>query len=103
MNEEEPTTGTPFKIKCEILAEIFVDYKDDEDFKDLISYGDLGFPLAYCISNGIVKKTKKAKAMIEEVFDLTISSFGLEDEGFTDLEDLELSIELYGYSGDEDE
>jgi hypothetical protein len=103
MDIEETNTETPFKIKCEILAEMFVSDKDDEDLQDLFAYGDLGFPLAYCIANGIVKKTKKAKKLIEEVFDLTISSFGLEDEGFTDYEDLMLSIELYGYSGDEDE
>jgi hypothetical protein len=82
---------TPYKIKCEILAELWMDYRDDKNFADLFRYGDLAFPLAYAITNDVVKSTKKAKGFIVEVFDLMVSSFGLEDTGFEDLDDVFLA------------
>ena len=85
---------TPYKVKCEILAEAWMEYRDDEDFADLFKYGDLAFPLAYSITNGIVKSTKKAESFVVEVFDLMISSFGLEDTGFEDLDDIFLVGDL---------
>jgi hypothetical protein len=85
---------TPYKVKCEILAEVWMDYRDDENFADLFSYGDLAFPLAYAVSNDIIKSTKEAKKFIVEVFDLMVSSFGLEDTGFEDLDDIFLAGDM---------
>ena len=101
MDDNEETT---FENKCSILAELWMNERDDEDLKDLFSYGDLGFPLAYAIENGIVEETDKARSFIEEVFDLLISSYGLEDEGFEDYDDIIFAtgIEMDEYE-DEDE
>jgi hypothetical protein len=97
MDDNEETT---FENKCGILAELWIAERDDINLKDLFDYGDLGFPLAYCIANGIVEETDKARSFVEETFDLLISSYGLEDEGFEDYEDI---IFATGIEMDEDE
>lgn len=65
-----------------------MDYRDDENFQDFISYCDLGLPLAYAISNEIVKITPQSERFIVEGFDLLVSSMGLEDTGFETLDDI---------------
>ena len=44
------TESTPFSDKCNVLAELWMDYREEEGFKEIMSYGDLGFPLAFAIS-----------------------------------------------------
>lgn len=79
---------TKFKAKCDILADFWVAYKGDEDFENFISYNDLGLPLAYSISTGIVEKTDKAKNFVNETFDVLLESLGLDDEGYISLDEL---------------
>ena len=77
---------TKFKNKCQILAEIWLDYQDDAEFSDFIEYNDLGLPLAYAISTGIVEKSDGAKNFINETFELLLAGLEIEDTGFEDLE-----------------
>ncbi len=85
MNENETT----YENKCNILSEIWLGYRQDEQFQDFVEYNDLGLPLAYAISNRIVPSSDKAKAFINETFDLLIAGLGLEeDAGFETLEDM---------------
>jgi hypothetical protein len=74
--------------KCEILAEIWVDYKNNEDFEDFVSYNDLGLPLAYAIAYGIVETSDLAQKYIGETFDVLLGIYGLKDSGFESLEDI---------------
>jgi hypothetical protein len=80
---------TKFKNKCAILADIWLNYRDDQEFADFIEYNDLGLPLAYAIESGIVEKTERAKSFIEETFELLLAGLGIEeDTGFEDLEEV---------------
>lgn len=79
---------TKFKNKCDILAELWVNYKNDEEFEEFITYNDLGLPLAYAISTNIVEKTDRAKLFINETFEVLLSGLGVEDEGFETLDDI---------------
>ena len=90
---------TKFKAKCSILAEIWIDYRDDEEFKDFIEYNDLGMPLAYAISTGIVEKTEQAKKFINETFDLLLAGLDVEDTGFTEVSQI-LEVEINGSEED---
>ena len=90
---------TKFKAKCAILSEIFLDYKDDEEFADFIEYNDLGLPLAYAISCGIVEKTDSAKLFVEETFDLLLAVLDVEDTGFANLTEV---LEAEGNGPEED-
>ena len=79
---------TDLNIQCEILAEIWMDYRDDEGFSDFIEYNDLGLPLAYAVANGIVEKNPNVERYIEETFIVLLAALEVKDKGFENLNDL---------------
>jgi len=81
--------ATKFKHKCNILADIWLNYRNDEELDDFIEYNDLGLPLAYAIAEGIVESTPLAKTFVEETFDLLLSGLDMEeDTGFKNLDEI---------------
>lgn len=76
---------TTLDNKLSILSELWLDYRDDEEFTDFIEYNDLGLPLAYAISNDIVSISSSAEKFIGETFDLLLAALDLEDTGYEDL------------------
>jgi hypothetical protein len=83
------TSRTSFEIRAAILAELFVKHKKDPTFSEFREYADLGLPLAYTVSNGIVPSTEKAQKYIEDAFEGLLEILEIpEDEGFKDLDDL---------------
>jgi len=82
------STATPFSKRCEILADLWVAYKGDEEMADFISYNDLGLPLAYAINTDIVPSTVKAEMFINETWELLLAGLELDDEGFESIEDI---------------
>jgi len=82
-------TPTSAENKVIILSELWLNYRYDEQFTDFVEYNDLGLPLAYAISEGIVASTDVAEGFISETFDLLISGMGIEgDTGFESMDDL---------------
>lgn len=79
---------TPTETRAEILAELWLNYRDDEEFQDFVQYNDLGLPLAYLVTANIVKTTEMANKFIDETFELLITSLGVEDAGFDSLDDI---------------
>lgn len=79
---------TPQNTRAEILADLWLNYRDDEEFKDFIAYNDLGLPLAYMITTNIVQSTAVADNFINETFDLLLAAMETEDAGFDSLDDL---------------
>ena len=83
---------TEYQDKCNILSELWLEYKTDDNLSDFFNYNDLGLPLAYAISSGIVKSTDKAEKFISETFDILLATMAIEeDEGFVSLEDIFLA------------
>ena len=79
---------TSFESKAIILSDLWLNYRNDEEFQDFITYNDLGLPLAYAISEGIIKSTELAENFVNEAFDLLLSGVGIEDTGFESLPDI---------------
>lgn len=80
---------TSYTDKTNILADLWMNYRDDEEFQDFVEYNDLGLPLAYAIANGIVETNAIAEKFVEETFDLLLSGLGIEDsDGFNNLDDI---------------
>lgn len=73
---------TDFSIKCEILADVWMDYRDEEGFKEIFDFADLGFPLAYLIDNSIVEATESAMGLIDDTFTILLNTLNVEDTGF---------------------
>jgi hypothetical protein len=82
---------TTSENKAGILSELWLGYRNDQNFEDFFSYNDLGLPLAYLISSGIVNGTDKSNRFIDETFALLLASLEVEDEGFDNLDDIFIS------------
>jgi hypothetical protein len=80
---------TTFFNKANILADLWMDYRDDEDFQDFIEYNDLGLPLAYALANNIIEENELVENFINETFSLLLLGLEIkEDTGFEVLEDV---------------
>jgi hypothetical protein len=84
---------TTFSNQCSILAELWLDYRDDEEFQDFVEYNDLGLPLAYSFANGIVEQSPMGENFVTEAFNLLLAGLEVEDVGFETLQDI-LGIDL---------
>ena len=80
--------GNTFENKITILAELWMNYRDDEDLQDFVEYNDLGLPLAYFLMNEIVLPTEQSELYINETYDLFIASLQVEDTEWTSLDEL---------------
>jgi len=79
---------TNFLNKTSILAELWMNYRDDEGLQDFVEYNDLGLPLAYFLYNELVLPTKQAEIYIEETFNLLVAALGVEDDDFESLDEM---------------
>lgn len=80
--------NTPLSDRCDILAELWMQYKHNPEFLDFISYNDLGLPLAYAVSHGIVEINDQLEMFINETWSLLLDALSIEDTGFETLEDV---------------
>lgn len=74
--------------KITILAELWMNYRDDEELQDFIEYNDLGLPLAYFLMNEIVLPTDQAEVYINETYDLFVASLTVEDKEWESLDEI---------------
>ena len=81
-------SGNTFENKITILAELWMNYRDDEDLKDFVEYNDLGLPLAYFLMNEIVLPTSQSELYINETYDLFIASLQVADKEWESLDEL---------------
>ena len=80
---------TSFEDACSILAELWINHREERKFEDFVSYNDLGLPLAFLVDSELVTATEIAKKYIEETWDILLKSLEInEDIGFTCLEDI---------------
>lgn len=74
--------------KAEILADLWMSYRNDQQFSDFIEYNDLGLPLSYAFVNDLIKITQSGEALLNETFELLLEALNVEDTGFVSLDDL---------------
>ena len=83
---ETPTT--PYSNKVEVLADIWMSDRNLEMLEELFTYGDLGFPLAYAIQAKIITSSPLAEEYINELWDLLLNAFEVEDNGLIESREL---------------
>lgn len=88
MSEENQPTG--FESRCSILSDLWMNYRRDEEFRDFVEYNDMGLPLAFMVSEELVSPRDRGLAIINETFELLLSTLEVEDTGFESLDDLML-------------
>jgi hypothetical protein len=71
---------TNFESKCAILADLWINWKNDGALEDFVEYNDLGLPMAYLIHTELVTPNEEAFPYIGETFDLLVESLGLDPD-----------------------
>lgn len=73
--------ATNFSSQCAILADLWMNYRDDEQFEDFCQYNDIGLPLAYFVSAELVKPLALSEQYIGETFNLLCAALQLPLDG----------------------
>lgn len=74
-----------YKTKCDILSDLWENYRDEETFEDFIEYNDLGLPMAYMLREGLVNEvTETGQIYINETFNLFIAALSVLEEEIED-------------------
>jgi hypothetical protein len=80
---------TNFETKCEILSDLWINYKDNEELEDFVEYNDLGLPLAYLIHTELVTVNETGMPYVDETFNLLCKALDLDLDGdYTSLNEL---------------
>lgn len=85
--DSEPT-NTDFSKRCDLLNRFWMEFREEEAFESYFEYNDIGVPLAFAISEGIVKSTDTAEAYINEAYDLLCETLNIEIKTYDSLEDM---------------
>lgn len=80
--------STDFESRALILGQLWINFKDDEEWTDFFEYNDLGLPLAFGFAEGVINHTETLEKYINETWDLFIVGLDIEDTGFERLEDI---------------
>ncbi len=80
--------GNSLENKVTILAELWMNYREDEDLQDFIEYNDLGLPMAYLLMNELVLPTDKSALYIDETYDLLVGALGVPDKNWDSLDEM---------------
>lgn len=73
--------ATDFSNKISILADLWINYRDQDEFLDFVEYNDLGLPLAYLVSTDLAAVTEQGKIYIDETFNLLCAALELDLDG----------------------
>lgn len=71
---------TNFGDKLGILADLWINYKSDDEFADFVEYNDIGLPLAYCIHTELAQPGEQAEMFIDETFNLLCGALGIDPD-----------------------
>jgi hypothetical protein len=73
---------TSFSNKCEILADIWLNHREDPDLQDFIEDNDIGIPLGYILSEKLAEPVAESVKYIEQTFSLLLTKLELDDLGW---------------------
>ena len=79
---------TTFDNKTIILSELWLNYRDDEGFRDFIEYNDLALPFAFAISEGLITSQESMVKFIEDAWEILLSTLNIDDADYSKLDDL---------------
>jgi hypothetical protein len=66
--------------KIAVLADLYLNYRDENQFKEFADYNDIGLPLAHLVQQRLCTMTKEAEIYVDETYDLLISAMGVDPE-----------------------
>ena len=78
----------PSAVKAAILSQFWMEFRDDEALKDFVEFNDMGLPLAFFVSSGIVQESPMAEEYISETFNLFLIALEINEDEIEGLENL---------------
>ena len=73
--------------KAGVLGQLWINFREDEQFSKFIEYNDIGLPMAYFVAEGLVNGlTPLGEQYINESFDMFIKAMEITDEELQSLE-----------------
>jgi hypothetical protein len=78
-----------FIDRCGILGQFWFEYRDDEDVKPFIDYNDVGLPLAWFISTGVVTALPVAEDYVNETFAMFLDAMEVTEDEVADVDNLD--------------
>jgi len=65
--------------KAAILSDFWIDYRNDAEWQDFMTYNDLGLPLSDAVANGLVLQLSPAgEAIVEETYAMLCNRLGID-------------------------
>lgn len=82
-----------YQTICSILADLWINHKNEGDLKQFAEYNDIGLPLAYFLSEGLVTEiTEEGQKYVLESFNLLLAALNIKEE---DIEDGASLLDLF--------
>lgn len=70
-----------FEEKAGVIGTLWIEYRRSDEYADFMAYNDLGCPLAYMYTNGLVKElSEQGIAMISETFTMFLELLDVTEE-----------------------
>ena len=70
-----------FSDKTGVIGQLWIEFRNDEDFDAFMDYNDLGGPMAYMVAEGLIKDlTPVGEEMIEETFKMFLELINVTEE-----------------------
>ena len=84
-----------FADKTGILGQLWIDFREDENFKAFMEYNDIGVPMAYYLAEGLVSDlTPLGEQYVEESLDMMFKLLEITEEEVDDLHEINLNAIL---------
>lgn len=70
-----------FADKTGVIGQLWIEFRNDEDFSAFMDYNDLGCPMAYMVAEGLIKDlTPVGEEMIQETFKMFLELINVTEE-----------------------
>jgi hypothetical protein len=84
-----------FADKTGILGQLWIDFRDDENFSAFMDYNDIGVPMAYYLAEGLVTSlTPLGEQYVEESIDMMFKLLEITEAEVDGLEEINLTTVL---------
>jgi hypothetical protein len=81
--------------KAGIVGQLWIEFRNDEDFSVFMEYNDLGCPMAYMVAEGLIKELSPVgEEMINETFNMFLALLEITEEELSVLDDPNLATIL---------
>ena len=84
-----------FADKTGILGQLWIDFRDDDNFSAFMDYNDIGVPMAYYLAEGLVTSlTPLGEQYVEESIDMMFKLLEITEAEVDGLEEINLTTVL---------